>query len=240
MQVEGVGDCHAFAQQLAKMPGLFRIEAREAQSQIARHVGCHCHVAARIPHHQNLAARQWPAGVQHLERLAQAAQGVTTGDSRLAAERIEHRITPGQRAGMALSRAHGHLGAPGLDQRDRLASGARHRGGLRKALMILDALHVQAEGAHAIVRAEHLDQILERQARLIAHREDVANRHGTVVGHQGECQGPALADQRHAALGGGAHQLVRPQRAAIKEIDHAIAIGTEKAGRLAHCSGAVR
>jgi hypothetical protein len=73
-------------------------------------------------------------------------------------------VGAGERAGVTVRGARRRgLGAPGLDDRDRLARGARAAAARAKARRILDAFEVQAERRDARVIAEHLDQILDRE-----------------------------------------------------------------------------
>ncbi len=148
----------------------------ELEPEVPRGVGGHRHVAAGGSHDEHAPARQRPAAVKHLQRLAQRRQRLAARHTRLCAKGVEGRVRAGERTGMCAHRAAGGLGAPRLDERDRLAGRARPCRRVREACRVLDALEVQAERRHALVGAQQLQQILGRQARLVADADQVADR----------------------------------------------------------------
>ena len=129
---------------------------------------------------------------------------------------------------MALRGPGGRSRPSGLDQRDRLADEACLVDRPREADRILDSLDVQAECRDAIVVAHQLDKVLKRHPLLVADREEIADRQRALAEHQVQRNRAALADQRDAALGGLADDLVRPERHAVEEIDKTIAVRSEK------------
>ena len=197
----------------------------------ARHVRRHCHVAARCTHHQHLSAGKGAAHVKQLDRLAQRAQRIAAGEAGLSAECLEHRVLAREGARVAVRRARRRGGAPGLDHRDGLARSARDVRGSRESVCVLDPFEVQAEGRDARIRAENLDEVLDRQSGLIADRKKIADRHRTRVEAQGERDRAALADEGHAALDVSADHLVGQQCRSIEEIHEAVAVGAEEGQR---------
>jgi hypothetical protein len=121
---------------------VLRRDWREIKVQRARDVRGHGHVAARGAHDQHLASAERTTGVKEFERLAQAAERLAASESRLPAERVEHAVGSGKRAGVAMRRARRGGGAAGLDHGDRLAGSARLVGRIREPLRVFDTLEV--------------------------------------------------------------------------------------------------
>ncbi len=134
---------------------------------------------------------------------------------------------------MAASRARRRFRAARLDQRDRLARGARPGGRARKGRRILDAFDVEAERADPGIVHQPVDHILDGEPCLIADGDDIADRERALVEEQIERDGAALADERDAARQPLTHDLVGPQRRAVEEVDEAVAIGAE----VGQCAG---
>ena len=166
--------------------------------------------------------------MEYLERLAERAQRVAAGDAGLAAESIEHAIRAGKGARVAVRRARRGRGATRLDHRDGLARAARLVGRPRKTLRVLDALEVQAESRDARIVAQDLDEVLHREPCLIAHGEEVSDRHGSLVEAQRQCDGAALADDGHSALDRNTDHLVGQHGRPVEEIHEAVAIRAEE------------
>src|SRR6185437_6391714 len=99
--------------------------------------------------------------------------------------------------------------------------------GAREPRGILDALDVEAEGAHPRVIRQSADQILDREPCLIAGGDEIADGERALVEEQVERDGAALTDERHPAGGPAPDHLIGPERCAIEEIDEPIAIGAE-------------
>jgi hypothetical protein len=99
---------------------------------------------------------------------------------------------------------------------------------VRAAAAVRPAFEIQAEGGHSRVVAENLDQILDGEPTLIAHGEQVTDRHRAVVETQTERDGAALADQGNAALERLAHDLIGQHRRAIEEIHESVAVRAEE------------
>ena len=129
---------------------------------------------------------------------------------------------------MTLRGARCDLGAPGLHQRDRLAGRTRAFGRQRETSEILDAFHIQSESADTLIRAQHFDQVLDREPGLVADREQVTDRQRTTVEGESQPDRATLADQCDPALERFADDLVRQQCTAIEEIDDAVAVGAEE------------
>jgi hypothetical protein len=166
--------------------------------------------------------------MKQLEGFAKGTQGVAAGDSRLPAESFEYLVGARQGSGVTVRGARGGGGAPRFDDGDGLARGPRSSCGARKSFGILDAFQIQAECRYPRVLAKNFDEIFHREARLVAHGEQAADGQGAVVEHESQGNRTALANERHAAIDGRTHDLIRHHRDAVEEVHEAVTVRPEE------------
>src|SRR2546429_1233612 len=129
---------------------------------------------------------------------------------------------------MRARRARRGFRAARLDERHGLAGGPGSLDRTRETHGILDTLDVEPKGRDALILRQQLDHVLDREPCLIADRQGITDREGAGVEQQTERDRAALTDERDAALGPAAHDLIGPQRHALEEADEAVAVRAEE------------
>ena len=173
--VERIGWPDEFRQLAAQQLGGRGRGRRQIEPERLTLIERHALDRARIGEDREPLGRRRRKPYQELGHVDQFLEALDHHRAGMRRQRHDHRVIPGERAGMRLRRGARRRAAAGMEQHDRLAQRAGARGQGKEALRPADLLGEGGDNAGFVVLDDVFEIVLERQHRLVAGRDGVAH-----------------------------------------------------------------